>query len=318
MSLTNYEMTSRQISLVKNTVAKDCDNSEFDLFMEAAKSYGLDPFRKQIIPLVFSKADANKRRMSIVVSRDGLRVIAQRCKNYRPASEPAEIQYDETLKGPTNPKGIVCARVKLWQQDNRGDWFPVVGEAYWDEFAPVKNEAEDYDWVDTGETWPDTGKPKKKKVARGVVAPKLDDSGNWARMPIVMITKCAEAQALRAGWPDQFSGVYVEEEMDRAKTLDLTASEIVAHEAEERRLLAIGASNSLTVTWGDNWALENVPIGEFADRAIEFLRDTTPDKAARWADANRVGLQQFWAKAPADALELKKVIERARTPKVAA
>lgn len=106
--------------------------------MEAARSYGLDPFRRQIIPLVFNKdaKDQSRRRMSIVVSRDGLRVVAQRCGNYRPASEPAEIIYDEDLKGPTNPKGIVMARVYLWQQDKRGDWFKVVGEAMWDEFAP--------------------------------------------------------------------------------------------------------------------------------------------------------------------------------------
>jgi phage recombination protein Bet len=317
-SLTQFEMTPRQISLVKQTVAKDCDDGEFSLFMEAARSYGLDPFRKQIIPLVFSKGNAEKRRMSIVVSRDGLRVIAQRCKNYRPASEPAKVIYDESLVGPTNPKGIVSAQVTLWQQDNRGEWFPVVGEAYWDEFAPIKNAAEEYEWVDTGEVWADTGKPKKKKKAIGAVTPKLDTDGNWGKMPVVMICKCAEAQALRAGWPDQFSGVYVEEEMDRAKTIDLTASEIVAHEAEERRMQQIGASNSITVTWGDNWALENVPIGEFADRAIEFLRTSTPASAGRWADANRVGLQSFWAKSPSDALELKKVIEAAKMPKVAA
>src|SRR5690606_30532392 len=127
---------------VQQTVAKDCNQDEFNLFMEAARSYGLDPFRKQIIPLVFSKnaRDQSKRRMSIVLSRDGLRVIAQRCGNYRPASEPAQIEYDEALKGPTNPKGIVMARVFLWQRDPSGEWFKVVGEAYWDEFAPIADE----------------------------------------------------------------------------------------------------------------------------------------------------------------------------------
>lgn len=130
-TVTVLDHTPKQIALVKHTIAKDCNDDEFNLFMEAARSYGLDPFRKQIMPLVFGKTarDQSKRRMSIVVSRDGLRVIAQRCKNYRPASEPAEVIFNDELKAPTNPKGIEYARVYLWQQDNKGEWFKVVGEA---------------------------------------------------------------------------------------------------------------------------------------------------------------------------------------------
>ena len=295
-NVTVLEHTPKQIALVKHTIAKDCNDDEFNLFMEAARSYGLDPFRKQIMPLVFGKnaRDQSKRRMSIVVSRDGLRVIAQRCKNYRPASEPAEVVFNDELKSDTNPKGIEYARVYLWQQDNKGEWFKVVGEAYWDEFAPLKDE-----WIDN----PETG--RGEKTGRQV----LDTSGNWAKMPVVMITKCAEAQALRAGWPDQFSGIYVEEELDRAKTLDLTASEIVAHNEQEERAKRIGAHNAITITWGDGWQLENVPVGEFADRAADFIRTSKPEDVRRWQDANKQPLQAFWAKAPSDAFELKKIIE---------
>jgi len=129
-------------------------------------------------------------------------------------------------------------------------------------------------------------------------------------MPVVMITKCAEAQALRAGWPDQFSGIYVEEELDRAKTLDLTASEIVAHNEQEERAKRIGAHNAITITWGDGWQLENVPLGEFADRAIDFVNSSPVDVVRRWKVANTQPLQAFWSKSPADALALKKIIEK--------
>ena len=312
----NYTMTPAQMRLVKDTVAKDCNPEEFNLFMEAAKSYGLDPFRKQIMPLVFSKGNASKRRMSIIVSRDGLRVIAQRCKNYRPASEPAEIVLDEALKSPTNPKGIVLARVYLWQQDSRGEWFKVVGEAYWDEFAPLSYPPNAYNYEETGETWPN-GDAKKAKSLKPDAVQVLDDSGNWARMPIVMITKCAEAQALRAGWPDQFGGIFAEDEMDRAKALDLTATEIVEQEAEEQRMKRIGASDGIPMTWGDGWALEFVPVGQFADRAAAFIKEGTPELIRKWRDANSIGLQQFWAKFPGDALAIKKLIE-AKVEKVAA
>jgi phage recombination protein Bet len=303
-AITSFEMSGRQLALVKDTIAKDCNPEEFNLFMEAAKSYGLDPFRKQILPMVFGKnaRDQSKRRLSIIVARDGLRVIAQRCKNYRPASEKAEWEIDASLVGPLNPKGLVSCTVYLWQQDAQGTWHKVKGEAEWDEFAPIAEE-----WAEG-----DDGKrrPTGKKT--------LDASGNWVKMPKVMLEKCAEAQALRAGWPEQFGGLYAEEEMDRAKAIDLTASEIVAAEAEEHRMKLIGASgDSITVTWGDNWALEQIPVGQFFDRAAEFVQQSEAALVERWRDANRIGLQQFWAKSPTDALELKKQIE-AKTAKVAA
>lgn len=294
-AITTFGLTSGQLSLVKSTIAKDCNHDEFNLFMEAAKSYGLDPFRKQILPMVFNKnaRDQSKRRLSIIVARDGLRVIAQRCKNYRPASDKAEWETDPALAGPLNPKGLISCTVYLWQQDSRGEWFKVKGEAEWDEFAPIAEE------------WAEDEQGRRRPTGKKV----LDASGNWAKMPRVMLEKCAEAQALRAGWPEQFGGIYAEEEMDRAKVLDLTATEIVEAEAEERRMIAIGAQDAITVTWGDGWALETVPVGQFADRAAEFIEQTEPDVLAKWRDANRVGLQQFWAKSPNDALAVKKLLE---------
>ncbi|WP_427351187.1 hypothetical protein, partial [Erwinia amylovora] len=63
---------------------------------------------------------------------------------------------------------------------------------------------------------------------------------------------------------------------------------------------------------GDGWALENVPVGQFYDRAMAFMRETAPAEIIRWADANREPLRLYWAKAPGDALELKKHLEAVR------
>jgi phage recombination protein Bet len=250
--------------------------------------------------------------MTIIISRDGQRVIAQRCGNYRPASKPPTYEFAPSLKGPANPLGIVSATVYLWQQDTKSnEWHEVYGQAFWDEFAPLSYAANQYDYSESGETWPD-GNPKKSKTLKADAIQSLDDSGNWARMPRLMIAKCAEMQALRAGWPEQFTGLYDEAEMDRSKALDMDASQIVEQAHEANRMKAIGGAGAITVTWGDGYALENVPVGDFADRAAEHIKSAPKADVLRWADANRDPLRMFWAKHPGDALELKKMIEARR------
>lgn len=296
-ALTRYDMTPKQISLVKNTVAKDCNNEEFDLFCEVARAKGLDPFLGQIIPMVFNKDKADKRKMTIIISRDGQRVIAQRCGDYRPASKPPVYETDKAMMSPINPQGIISATTYLWKQDQKsGEWYEVAGQAFWEEFAPVSDE-----WVYDQEAG--KRKPSGKKT--------LDSSGNWCRMPRLMIAKCAEMQALRAGWPEQFTGLYDEAELDRAKVLDMTATEIVEQDRQDNRMRAIGGANSITVWWDDGFALENIPDGQFADRVVEHIETSHPSKIAKWQDANRAGLQMFWARHPGDALALRKLIDAA-------
>lgn len=281
-----------QLRVIKTTVAKDTNDTEFNLFLEACRSYGLDPFRKQIHAVVYSKDDPDKRKMTIIVSRDGLRVLAHRCRDYRPASEPAQVAYDKAAVGPTNPKGIVSATVKLWKQDNRGEWHPVIGEAYWDEFAPVADE-----WAF------DQEERKRKPTGRKV----LDASGKWAKMPIVMITKCAESQALRAGWPETFGNIYAEEEMDRVAA-NVTASEALAEVERAEREARTGGRGILMV-FDDAMKLEKVPLGSVADRVLAFVSEAEPTEVHKFRIRNEDALREFWAASPSDALELKKAFE---------
>lgn len=286
------DFTASQLTTIKNTVAKDTNALEFDLFMNAARSYGLDPFRKQISAIVFNKDKSDKRQMAIIVGRDGLRSIAARCGDYRPASGPAQIAYDESAKSKTNPKGIVSVGVTLYKQDNKGGWHPVYGEAFWDEFAPIKDE-----WA-----WDDHERKRKPTGEQTV-------DGNWAKMPIVMLTKCAEGQALRAGWPDQFGNLYAEEEM-RAHTMkDVTPSEAIEQEAAHKRENAIGG-RGLMMNMDNTGALQRIPIGEVADRCLEFIRQSDPETVYKWSIQNREPLREFWAVSPNDALEVKKHIEQ--------
>lgn len=293
-AVTNF--TPTQLMTIRHTVASDTNDIEFDLFMNAARSYGLDPFRRQISAIVFNKKNADKRRMTIIVGRDGLRSIAQRCGDYRPASSRPEYVYDPDQKGPNNPLGLISVSVELFKQDKNGDWFPVFGEAYWDEFAPLR------------EKW-DLNPESGRREPTGEM--ELDTSGQWGKMGRIMLLKCAEAQALRAGWPDVFSGLYAEEELDQAlarETRDITPSQEIAEEQKHRRENALGGKGIL-FAMDDTAKLERIPLGNVADRCMEFVKNASPEDAYRWSERNAEALREFWSNSPNDALEIKKAIE---------
>lgn len=298
------DYTGSQLSLIKRTVAKDCDNDEFDLFMEVCRRAGFDPFRKQVYAFVFSKDDPKKRQLAIVTGIDGYRVVAARNRDYRPDNEPPRITYDEAAKNPEiNPLGIVKAEVSAYRFAE-GEWHKLSAEAYWDEFAPIE---EEYDWVDTGEVWQDSGNSKKKKVPTGKV--KLGKE-SWRKMARVMISKCAEAQALRKGWPEELSGVYTEEEMEQAFAADRTASQAVEIAEQERREALVHAKDAVPLQWKAGEDIVYEPAGGLADRIMEHIgKIAHPTELTKWNEINRVGLQQFWSAAPGDALEVKKAIE---------
>lgn len=57
---------------------------------------------------------------------------------------------------------------------------------------------------------------------------------NWAKMPGVMIEKCAKAGAWRLAYPDEFGGMYTGEEMDQKAERDMRAgSQTVQAESVE-------------------------------------------------------------------------------------
>jgi hypothetical protein len=127
-----------------------------------------------------------------------------------------------------------------------------------------------------------------------------------------MIAKCAEALALRKGWPDDFSNVYAAEEIDRARALDLLPADLANKGEVDARQLKIGGP-SILVDWLDDKPLEPVPVGQFAARAMAFVNATRkePSQILMWVTRNRHGLKEFWAHNKSDALALRKEVEAA-------
>jgi phage recombination protein Bet len=302
----------KELDLIKKTVAKDTTTDEFNMFIEICKRQGLDPFRRQIYALVYNKDKADKRSVSFITGIDGYRAIAKRTGTFRPADQEPEIEYSEEAKcDDTNPKGIVKATIVVYQYAIDG-WHPVVGTARWEEFAPIIAETE---WVEirdkngnpvlqTEGQW--KGRPKKAPRPTGN---KYLNNANWLKMPHIMLAKCAEAQALRKGWPEEVGGLYVAEEMHKSQ-MEQTASEAVEIHQKEERLRAVNAVDSIPMILNSNGSMGMIPEGEIYDRVMSFVETLdTPEQIKNWMERNKIGLQQYWARCKGDALELKRNIE---------
>lgn len=309
--------TPRQLDTIKRTVARDTNDDEFNLFLEYARVKGLDPFSRQVIAIVFNKSDANKRQMTIITTQDGLRVMASRCGDYRPEETRPDFEYDDSLKGATNPLGIVSCDVKLWKQDAKSAlWHPVNGTAFWSEFAPIKTDDRAFEWVDTGDTWPNGKAKKRRQLKNGVNVADfqtLDDSGQWAKMPRNQIAKCARMQALRGGWPETFSGVYAQEEMDRAIVADMTASEMVESEREQQRMKLVGKLSNEIPFVGHEGTLKFIAAGRYGDDLLAIARCCEkPEEIDSMLVRNREGMNRYWTSNKDDALQVKREIEDIR------
>lgn len=277
------KMDGGQLALIRRTVAKDTNDDEFRLFVHICQAVGLDPLRRQAMAFVFNKKDAAKRQLTVVTSIGGYRSIAERTGNYRPDEAAPRYTMGEKHEK-TNPLGIEKCEVTVFKFSH-GEWWPVVGEAWWDEYVPLRDGSID-------------------KMKQG-----------WIKMPRIMISKCAEAAALRKAWPDDFANIHAEEETHREESY-VDAIEAAEYAEQQTRLEKIGGGGKLIVDWLDGKELEPIPSGEFFDRAVSHIRTLDADKTKAWEERNRHALKEFWALHKSDAFELKKLIEEKYMVKV--
>jgi phage recombination protein Bet len=282
------DFSSAQLKLIRRSVARACNDSEFDEFIAVAAQSGLDPLRRQIAPLILNGNDPDRRRLVPWATIDGLRVIAARQGDYRPMEVAPLLERNEMLVDPErNPLGIARAEVRAWKYSD-GVWHAVAGEAWWDEYAPLSEE--------------------RATDEQGRLAPTgrlLLDPG-WKRMGRVMISKCAEAQALRRGWPDVLSGLYGEEELHALKQGEQTASERLQARQKEADKLRMTGSNALWLIFDPDRGLESVPREDVASRVrAHYLAATSATEIEAFQARNQQSLNIFWDWAPADAMELK-------------
>jgi phage recombination protein Bet len=122
LSIINFN--EEQVALIKSQIAKDCSNSELELFLYQCKKTGLNPLTRQIYAI--------KRggKMTIQTAIDGFRVIAERSGSYAGQEEPI---WEDDKDG----KPIKCTvKVYRFTPNFEQRYCAGVGVAYFKEYYP--------------------------------------------------------------------------------------------------------------------------------------------------------------------------------------
>ncbi len=181
------DFSADQVDLIKRTIAKGSTDDELRLFVSTAQRLGLDPFARQIFAV--KRYDSKERRevMSIQVSIDGFRLVAQRSAEYAGQDGPYWCGKDGVWHDIwTADEAPFAARVGVFRRGFTGALYAV---ARFDAYAQRTKEG--------------------------------NLNAMWSRMGDLMIAKCAEALALRRAFPAELSGVYTSDEMGQAADVEV-------------------------------------------------------------------------------------------------
>jgi phage recombination protein Bet len=204
LQTTKKAFSKEEFELIRSQIAPEATAEELKLFLYQAQLTGLNPLTRQLYCI-----HRNVKQGANWVKK---MTIQTSIDGFRVIAERSGTYGGQSEPIFTEKEGtLVSCKVSVFRFHNEVRYEASVGVAYWDEYAPKNNEG---------------------KV-----------TGMWAKMPHTMLSKVAEALALRKAYPQDLSGLYTGDEMNQSDVQN--PAYIKKHEIAEDLELAIDLVVSL-------------------------------------------------------------------------
>lgn len=190
--------TMSDVALMKRTIAPDLNEDEFRLFGRLCMARGLNPFERDVYPIVYNKNDASKRTLVLIQSIDSM----------RRRGLATGLVADQ--KGPE-----FCDTDGVWRDVWLEDFHPAAAR-----YGMRRQGQGEIHWH--VRTWAEVAKTGR-------------EGDFWTKQPSLMLGIAAERQAWRQTVPGEAGGLYGTEELDSTGLLvDGAAPETLEQLVDER------------------------------------------------------------------------------------